>query len=285
MTDCDVVERVGALLERAVVRLRPRKSHYKRPFATTIKGAPAVALMNAVRPFLGESRRAQIERAVASWHGRRARWSRASPHCLVKGCARPGSRRGLCRRHYDRWWKARRRGVVPGFAPVDAPVRDFGPSSIAGCSENCELAWLVGLLEGEGTFTVTGVRGPMYPVVAVKMCDEDVIQRVARMFGATVYRLEPEHEAWSPVYATKIGGHRAAEWMRRLRPFMGQRRTAAIDAALGAYHPIRLTPAPATCVVAGCGRPNRGRGLCHKHYMSWSRDHKRGRPPRVRPLR
>jgi hypothetical protein len=73
--------------------------------------------------------------------------------------------------------------------------------------------------------------------------------------------------------------------MRRLRPLMAGRRGAAIDAALAAYHPIRLTPAPARCIVSGCERPHRGRGLCHKHYMSWSRDRKRGRAPRVTPLR
>ena len=58
----------------------------------------------------------------------------------------------------------------------------------------------------------------------------------------------------------------------------------AIDKALRTI-PIRLTPAPATCIVAGCDAPHRGRGLCHKHYMSWSRDVAKGRAPRITPLR
>ena len=73
--------------------------------------------------------------------------------------------------------------------------------------------------------------------------------------------------------------------MRELRPYMGLRRIAAINVALAAYHPIRLTQMSATCVVSGCNRPHRSRGLCHAHYMSWWRDRAKGRAPRVTPLR
>jgi hypothetical protein len=74
-------------------------------------------------------------------------------------------------------------------------------------------------------------------------------------------------------------------WMIKLRESMGERRRAAIDNALANYHPIRLIDPPATCIVAGCESPHRGRGLCHKHYMSWSRDVAKGRAPRITPLR
>jgi hypothetical protein len=66
---------------------------------------------------------------------------------------------------------------------------------------------------------------------------------------------------------------------------MGIRRRAAIDKALASYRPIQLTPAPTTCIVPDCDEPHRGRGLCHKHYMSWSRDVAKGRAPRITPLR
>jgi hypothetical protein len=38
MTDRDVVERVGALIDRAVIPVRKRRLHYKTPYVTTIKG-------------------------------------------------------------------------------------------------------------------------------------------------------------------------------------------------------------------------------------------------------
>jgi hypothetical protein len=118
------------------------------------------------------------------------------------------------------------------------------------------------------------------------MCEEEVVLRAARILGAdNVHAREPENETWSVTHIARITGHQAAEWIRRLRGRMGARRSAAIEAALGSYSPIRLLEVPSICVVPGCNRPHRSRGLCHAHYMSWWRDRTRGRTPRVTPLR
>jgi len=118
------------------------------------------------------------------------------------------------------------------------------------------------------------------------MCAEDVVIRVARLLGAPgIYRDAPSKPEWSPTFSTAITGRDAAEWMRRLRPLMGHRRTAAIDAALAAYKPIRLIDPPEVCVVPGCDNRHESRGLCHKHYMMWSRDRAAGRVQRITPLR
>ena len=45
------------------------------------------------------------------------------------------------------------------------------------------------------------------------------------------------------------------------------------------------SPVAPTCVVPGCTKPHRSRGLCHARYGLWSRDLKKGRIPRVTPLR
>ncbi|HZP97878.1 MAG TPA: hypothetical protein VFC31_16295 [Candidatus Limnocylindria bacterium] len=73
MTDADVVARVARLFERAVMTVPPRHAHHKTAYSTSIKGRPAVALMQAIEPFMSHRRRGQIERAIASWLGRRAR--------------------------------------------------------------------------------------------------------------------------------------------------------------------------------------------------------------------
>ena len=288
MTDRDIVERAAVLIDRAVVPIGARRSHYKTPYVTVIKGAPAVALMRAVHAQMGSLRAAQIERAIASWHGHDARWRRPAAHCSVAECSRPGSRRGLCRRHYDRWWKAQRRGRATDFVPLAPPAPLFPP--VGGgpdISDQCAVAWLAGLLEGEGSFTLNRYSPEIaYPVVGVQMCDASVVARAARLIGApSVWRREPAQLGWSPTYVTAISGHRAAIWMRKLRGLMGVRRGAAIDAALAAYHPIRLVDAPSKCVVPGCSGAHRGRGLCHKHYMMWSRDRAQGRDARIVPLR
>jgi len=240
MTDRDVVDRVAKLFERAVVRLRRRKPHHKLPYATTIKGAPAVRVMAAVRPFLGKTRQLQIDRAISSWQ-------------TTRGTA----------------------AMVP-----------WGPLAMSGDSHvACDRAWIAGLLEGEGSFIASRSARSSYPVIKVEMCEQQVIERAAHVLDTRVWAVPPGTEGWRPTYVAQIAGHRAAEWMRDLRPYMGLRRTATIDAALSAYHPIRLLAPPPVCIVEGCERPHRARGLCNTHYMSWSRDRARGRDARITPLR
>ena len=77
------------------------------------------------------------------------------------------------------------------------------------------------------------------------MCEQDVVERVADLLDTRLWAEAARTEGWRPTYVAQIAGHRAAEWMGALRPYMGLRRTASIDAALAAYHPIRLTEAPA----------------------------------------
>jgi hypothetical protein len=256
MTDRDVVEHVARLFGRAVVCLRRRKPHHKVPYATTIKGAPAVQVMSAVRPFLGKSRELRIDLAISSWQTRRGprRPKRAdSSHSLSP--------------------------LVPVADPSGRLQARGGPQ------ETCDRAWLAGLLEGEGSFIANRGARWSYPVIKVEMCEQEVIERAARLLDTRVWFMPPGTEGWRPTYVAQIAGHRAAEWMRALRPYMGLRRTAAIDAALSAYHPVRLIAPPLICVVEGCDRPHRARGLCNTHYMSWSRDRARGRTPRITPLR
>ena len=240
MTDPDVVEQVAKLLDRAVVRLRRRRPHHKIPYATTIKGAPAVTLMNAVRPFLSETRQLQIDRAVSSWRLRE----------------RPRNRLQTA--------------MTDAFALPTSMTRSDLSTTRGEPREACDRAWIAGLLEGEGSFLIN--RGTAsYPVLKVEMCEREVIARVADLLDTRVWVETSRAEGWRPTYVAQIAGHRAAMWMRALRPLMGIRRKTAIDAALAAYHPIRLTEVPLICVVEGCGRPHRSRGLCNTHYCRSSR--------------
>ena len=287
MTDRDVMDRVGAYLKRAVIADRPRKDGYKTPFIVSIKGLDAVRLMVSTRPELGEKRRAQIDHALHDWGIGRDRWSYAGMSCAVVGCGAGAATRDLCDRHFNQWYKAKRRGSTTSFEPRPMSRDDvLRPPVDHAATPDCDLAWLAGLLEGEGTFTRTYSPSGFYPVLSVKMCSRDIVERAAILLGVSrVAQRRPKNPAWSLEYAAKIGGAAAALWMQRLRPLMGERRRAAIDLALDDYYPVRLLVAPEHCVVPGCEAPPRGRGLCHKHYMSWSRDRAKGRVPRVKPLR
>jgi hypothetical protein len=256
MTDRDVVEHVAKLIGRAVVQLRQRKPHHKLPYATTIKGAPATRVMYAVRPFLCKTRRLQIDRAISTWRSRRG-----SQHRPRKDA-----------------------GDAPSRVPSEIALLGLlTPPTESRAAR--DQAWLAGVLEGEGSFLSKRRARNSYPVIKVEMCDLEVIEHVAVILNARVWVEGPREEGWRPTYIAQIAGQHAADWMSQLRPYMGLRRTAAIDAALASYQPIRLIAPPPTCLVTGCERPHRSRGLCNTHYMSWSRDRAKGRTPRVTPLR
>ena len=214
MTDRDVIERVGRMWDRAVTTVKPRKVHHKVAFATRIRGAPAASWMLGIRPLLGTRRQAQIDKALAMGHAR-LRWRRPTGPCTVPSCTRPSAVRGLCRHHHKLWWKATSHGRLSKYVPID-PSEPIERSALVGPTTEHPLwiAWLGGLLEGEGTFTSSG----MYPVISMQMCDIDVVKRAASLLAIkTIYARENERSrirGWTPSFSICIGGARAAEWMR-----------------------------------------------------------------------
>jgi hypothetical protein len=246
MTDRDVVERVAGYVRRAVVPLEPRKEDYKIPYAVAVRGIAAVRLMVQAKRELGRARQEQIDRALDGWGADRAQWSYDGLRCNATGCDAQASVHGLCRGHFNRWYKATRRG-----RPTDITLRSLTAADVLRPPEShartvtCNDAWLAGLLEGEGTFDVTYSDWRGYPRISVNMCSNDVIERAAQILGAAgIHPRAPGDPKWSPTYVTSITGTQAAHWMQRLRPMMGERRRAAIDAALDAYYPERLPVAP-----------------------------------------
>lgn len=261
MTDRDVVVPVARLFGRAMWRtVRNVDLGHKPAFVTIVRGASAAELMTALKPVMSGRRSTQIERALAS-------------------APRVGPR-----------WKSSKRGTRPRFIPHrPRPIAGLEPEKpllVPEAGSKPGNAWLVGLLEGEGCFGLTRGR---YPFVSLNMCDADIVERAAAFFDrANVQRIHTERHrerGWSPSYRVAVVGSRVARLMRIVRPYMGLRRGTAIDRALAAYRPIRLTAPPPTCVVPGCDAHHESRGLCHKHYMMWSRDRASGRPQRITPLR
>jgi len=254
MTDRDIVVRVARLFRRAAVATRPRQSHHKPAHVTTIKGAGAALLMQWLAPLMSPRRNKQIERALRHRDSEALRRPRTQIVSLNEELITEGTKVS---------WKS------------------AGPAE--------RLAWLAGLLEGEGSFIAARFGNHSYPRISVTMSDRDVLERAMTLMpGSHMYYASDSRFAergWSETWMVRLNGPPAAEIMNAVRPWMGQRRTSAIERVLSVWHPIRLIPAPAVCIVAGCGRPHRGRGLCHAHYMSWSRDRAKGRAPSVTPLR
>ena len=114
------------------------------------------------------------------------------------------------------------------------------PSSLRGYPDDVaerDWYWLAGLLEGEGSFLKGPPSAPRYPVLALQMTDEDVVVKVAVMFGRKAGCWQARDERWLPTYLVRITGAKAVAWMIALRPMMGQRRQAQIDRAVASYAP------------------------------------------------
>ena len=135
-----------------------------------------------------------------------------------------------------------------------------------------ELAWLAGLLEGEGTFGMItcrkGGKAYRYPKIAVNMTDEDIIARVARLFGTGVYKMPPvvrNGRACKQQWRAQISGYEAAVWMTRLRPWLGQRRRKRCDEVLTEFLSQEPTAVrrKRSCIESSKGRARDERGRFH----------------------
>jgi hypothetical protein len=100
-----------------------------------------------------------------------------------------------------------------------------------------DLHWLAGLLEGEGSFLKGPPSAPRHPVLALQMTDEDVVARVAAMFGRKPSCWQPRQTRWQRTFVVRVTGAKAAAWMTALRALMGHRRQRQIDRALASYEP------------------------------------------------
>ena len=98
-----------------------------------------------------------------------------------------------------------------------------------------ELAWLAGLLEGEGSFFLVKKKsGRSYPRVSLNMTDEDVIERAANLLGRGHYPF-PRKPPRKEQFALQIEGRGAVVLMEEILLFMGLRRSAQLNELIK-YH-------------------------------------------------
>jgi hypothetical protein len=114
--------------------------------------------------------------------------------------------------------------------------------------------------------TTSHVAGKQYryPVIKVSMTDRDIIERVAAMFGNSVYDVPPARKFPDRLlqFRAQITGTGAAEWMERVRPWLGQRRRAKLDEVLTEYRQQEPTAVrrSRTCSTASAARARNRRG-------------------------
>ena len=123
-------------------------------------------------------------------------------------------------------------------------------------NENEQFYWLVGLLEGEGSFFVSnsgGVRAPT-PKISIQMTDEEPIRHVAEMWGVKYGEYPPYGKNRKGTYSVTLCGSKSIPWMKRLKPYMSLRRQKQID----------------RCIEAESLRPGKLKGEAHPHSkLKW----------------
>lgn len=106
-----------------------------------------------------------------------------------------------------------------------------------------DIAWMAGLLEGEGSFGLDKRSKQRYekstsppgPYIKISMTDEDVIQKMAQLVNKTYYsptRLTAKNKQ---VYILHIGDRETLlVLLPRLFPHLGKRRQAQVQVCLDA---------------------------------------------------
>jgi hypothetical protein len=114
--------------------------------------------------------------------------------------------------------------------------------------ERDDFFWLVGLIEGEGCFTLVRRNENTtymkhYVRIVITMTDEDVIARAARIMGRKYRKLKrtsvPSH--YKDKWAVELNGQAAVDFAAAVLPHMGNRRQYRIREVLSRTH---QTPNP-----------------------------------------
>lgn len=89
-----------------------------------------------------------------------------------------------------------------------------------------EIAWVAGLLEGEGCFQNHPTQ--VTPRVVLSMSDRDTVERYAATVGATAKILIRNFATKKTAFVSTISGRLAVGWMMTIFPLMSKRRQSKI---------------------------------------------------------
>ncbi len=93
-----------------------------------------------------------------------------------------------------------------------------------------EIAWLAGLIEGEGNISINGRA----LTIRIKMTDHDVVARAASLLSAAMSTHDPG-KGWKRTWNAQVKGDTAAAWAMTLYPWLGIRRREQVRTALAKW--------------------------------------------------
>lgn len=139
-----------------------------------------------------------------------------------------------------------------------------------------EMAWLAGILEGEGCFRSSSHQGiDHYPVFNLQMTDRDVVDKASsilrcRTSGPYVSRQKKSDGTLrKAVYRCGHSGNRAVWWMKKLLPLMGCRRRKRMQEIVWLWERNSRSTVPQRMMRAENGKRTMSR--CHPDRVSNAR--------------
>lgn len=121
--------------------------------------------------------------------------------------------------------------------------------------------WFAGLFEGEG---YTGVqRGRVR--LSLGSTDRDVLEKLQTNLGGHIYATRKRKEHWKDFWKWELTVDSEARCvLERIMPYMGERRTRQIAAALSQQRSRRVVGIHCPQGHLYSGRNNRGAQICHE---------------------
>lgn len=98
--------------------------------------------------------------------------------------------------------------------------------------DTLEFYWLVGILEGEGSFQKPPPSQPNRPRVVLRMTDMDIVERASKQLGHHFKKYKGSKDNYKDIYEIRMTGKKAVSAMKTLYPYMGRRRKEQIEKAL-----------------------------------------------------
>jgi hypothetical protein len=280
MTDRDIIERAANLLHGYVYALPepPPDKPWKPQWRGQVNGPRAAGWMMTIYSWLGLRRREQVRRALAGW--RQMPYVRISPlieRSITEAWAAGGvTKVGLARRF-----------GVSRQTVYHVLERSGGPSVMERSSpvSPIDIAWLAGLVEGEGNISINGRSF----TIRIKMADRDVVERAADLLKGKLYPIEPR-SGRQAMWLTQVKGATATGWAMTLYPWLGIRRRQQVRDAVAHWRSqgngvinSALADAIVTYRAARVSQADIMRLL--KVGKSTVYRHTRGRLPRMRALK
>lgn len=137
-----------------------------------------------------------------------------------------------------------------------------------------DIAWLAGLLEGEGYVSIKNVSAS----IGLGMTDKDVVEKVGGLLDAKVRKTRGT-SGHKDLYRVEVHGDRAIAVLVLIRPWMGERRTKRIDEVIKFRMDKVKEFRRRDGLCPSCGaRPRRGRkAYCKECALSYFRQYNRDR--------